>query len=519
MVRSSPVRVVTAAEAGARDRDAIDAGIPSRALMQRAGAAAAAEIALRLPERLAAGAAVYVGPGNNGGDGWVVARALAAAGLRVTVIEPVVARTPDCLAERELALASVQRASMDDPSPPAGVVVDALLGTGASGAPRDRIADAIGAVASAGERGAAIVAIDLPSGIDADGNVAEPHLRADLTLTFGTLKRAHLLARPACGRIAVLDIGLGRFAERADDAPSIVDERWVAGQVPPIAPDAHKGTRGRVVVVGGAPGMAGAVVLAVRAALHSGAGMVRALVHPDTVETIVRAEPAALVGVWPEDDAALERDVVRWAHALAIGPGLGATVQTRTLTERLLRAHRGPVLLDADALNVFAHEIDALAPLLADRPALLTPHQVELARLLGVDADAVGAHRFEMARDAAARARCAVLLKGVPTIVGAPDGSRLVSASGTPILATGGSGDLLTGMAVTLLAQMRDAPAAAACAAWVHGRASELAGRAAAAASARGVALEEVIAQLPLAWRLDAAPARYPVLLELAPVG
>jgi NAD(P)H-hydrate epimerase len=510
------VRVVTAAEAAARDAGAIAAGIPSRALMQRAGAAAAAEIALRHPEAVARGVVVLCGPGNNGGDGWVVARALATTGARVTALDPMGARTADCIAERDLAGDAVPRARRSDDLSGA-LWVDALLGTGASGEPRGEIAEGVARLVRARADGAVVVALDLPTGVDADGTVAGRTSGADLTLTFGTLKRAHVVARPACGRVAVLDIGLGAFAERDDGAPSAVDERWVAARVPAVAHDSHKGTRGRVVIVGGAAGMAGAALLATRAALRSGAGMVRAIVDRASVDAIVGAEPAALVTTWPTEPDQIRRAVTGWAHALAIGPGLGATPESRALVERLLREFRGPVVLDADALNVFAGDIDHLGALLDGRAALVTPHQVELGRLLGVDDADVAARRFDVVLEAAARARAAVLLKGVPTVVSAADGERLVVASGNAALATGGSGDLLTGMAATLLAQGLEGATAAACAAWVHGRAAALAVREAEASSPRGVALEDVVAQLARAWRLAARPGRYPVLLELDP--
>ena len=245
--------------------------------------------------------------------------------------------------------------------------------------------------------------------------------------------------------------------------------------------------------------------------------MVRAVVARESIDAIVSAEPAALVTAWPASDDPIERDVVEWAHALAIGPGLGDTPESRALVERLLLEFRGPVLLDADALNVFAGELDHLGTLLDGRAALLTPHQVELGRLLGVDHREVAAARFEIVREAAARARATVLLKGVPTVVSSSAGDRVAVATGNAVLATGGSGDVLTGMAATLLAQGLDGPTAAACAAWVHGKAADLALRDADGTSPRGVALEDAIAQLARAWQIGASPTRYPVLLELEP--
>ncbi|MGH7620154.1 MAG: NAD(P)H-hydrate epimerase, partial [Gemmatimonadaceae bacterium] len=203
----SLIRVVTASESAARDAAAIAAGVPSRALMQRAGAAAAAEIALRHRDRLTGGALVLAGPGNNGGDAWVVARALHAAGTRVRVVEPIEAKTPDARAERSMALDagvawSSDFAGLDGGEP---IVIDGLLGTGAGGAPRGSIADAISATASLRARGAVIVALDVPSGVDAtSGATPGAAVIASLTLTFGALKRGLLVNRGVCGEIVLL---------------------------------------------------------------------------------------------------------------------------------------------------------------------------------------------------------------------------------------------------------------------------------------------------------------------------
>jgi hydroxyethylthiazole kinase-like uncharacterized protein yjeF len=168
------------------------------------------------------------------------------------------------------------------------------------------------------------------------------------------------------------------------------------------------------------------------------------------------------------------------------------------------------VLLDADALNLFAGNAAALRPLLGNRPALLTPHILECARLLGADSQAVLDRRFEIGTELAQQTGAVVLLKGVPTIISAPDGRRIVVAEGTPTLAAGGSGDILSGIAGTLLAQMPDPFAAAACAAWIHGRAARLAG-----AFVRGTTLEDVLEMLPNAWRISEDAPRYPILAEL----
>lgn len=508
------VRVVTAAQAGARDRAAIDAGVPSRALMQRAGAAAAAEIARAYEHRLRRGVAVFAGPGNNGGDAWVVAAALTAAGVRTRVVEVGEAKTDDARAERELARASI------DAAPPSGaedVIVDGVLGTGARGTPRAAAADAIHRINALAADGAAVVSLDVPSGVDATTGDASVAVRAELTITFGTMKRGLLVARALCGRIVTADIGLGAHASGIDDAPELADGSWVRQRIPPIAADAHKGTRRRVVVMGGAHGMAGASVLAAKAALCSGVGMARVVAHPASVSAVQSSVHAALARPWPESDAEIRDSIVEWAHAVVIGPGLGLAADTRGRIERVLALWRGPVVLDADALTAFAADARSLGDLLSGRPALITPHVMEFSRLSGASPESVLASRFDIGRDLAATLGATVLLKGVPTVIHTPDGRAVVVAAGTPALATGGSGDLLAGIAGTLVAQMPDPLEAAACAAWVHGRASEIASGA--RQSIRGVTLDDVMAALPAAWGEGEPMRRPPILAELPAVG
>jgi ADP-dependent NAD(P)H-hydrate dehydratase / NAD(P)H-hydrate epimerase len=514
------VRVVSAAQAAELDGRAIAHGVPSRELMRAAGRAAAALIVERFPLEAERGVAIFAGSGNNGGDAWVVAGELARRGVRVRIAEVAKAATPDAIAEREATSAVLAHAQPDGSE---GVIVDGLLGTGARGAPHGALADAIERIEtrrasrSDGEIPARVVALDVPSGLDAtNGRTPGLFVRADLTVTFGSLKRGLLVRREIAGAIVVVDIGLG--AELATSAaPSLVDASAVRRAVQPIPADAHKGVRKRLVVVGGSLGMAGATVLAARGALRSGVGMVKLCVARESIGAVQALEPAAMATAWPETDADFEA-LVSWANVLLIGPGLGLTPRGRSLAQRLLTSWRGPVVLDADALTAFNGAQDALSVLLADRPAVLTPHAAEFARLAGVSADEVGERRFEIAGEFARAVGATVLLKGVPTVIS--DGSiTLVSARGTPALATGGSGDVLGGMVATLLAQCGGAAgasaSAAAAAAWVHGRAAEIAS----AGQVRGVALQDVISALRDAWRLDELPLPAPVLAELESVG
>jgi NAD(P)H-hydrate epimerase len=481
--------------------------------MQRAAAAAAGEVARRFGQRLRErGAAVYAGPGNNGGDAWAVAGMLGRAGVRTRVAATGEPRSAEARAEREGALPHVES---EPPSGAEGVVIDGVLGIGAAGPPTGQAAAAIAAMARARDQGARVVALDVPSGLDATTGAAAGAVAADLTITFGAVKRGLLVARAHAGTIVVVDIG---FAPAAGDAfPVLATAAWVAERLPAIAADAHKGTRRYVAVVGGAPGMAGAAVLATRAALASGVGIARAVVAPESVGAVQGLVPEALASPWPVGGDALETTIAGWAHAVLLGPGLGRSTSTRRLVEEVLTAWRGPVVLDADALNVFEGDGPALARLLGRRPAILTPHVAEFARLAGCTvADALD-RRFDAGVELAAALGATVLLKGVPTVIAAPDGRRVVSATGAPALATGGSGDVLGGVAVTLLAQTEDALAAAGIAARVHGHAAE---RATGRKPGRAVTLAAVLRALPGAWALRPPPRRFPVLATIgAPPG
>ncbi len=485
--------------------------------MQRAGAAAAAEIATRFSERLQHGVVVATGKGNNGGDGWVIARALHATGIRVRVVECAEARTSDAQVERALALADGVPFTTGAPDLLTGgeqIAVDALLGTGfaSNNTPTPDIADAVAQLVVLAQRGCAVVGIDVPTYLDANTGDHTGAPPCALTITFGSVKRGHLVAREVCGTIVVVDIGLGHHASDAARA-SLATLDWYRDTLPTITAVAHKGTRKKVAIIGGAQGMAGAAILAARAALRSGAGIVKCLVAPESLLAVQEAEPAALSSAWPvtEDELA---NHTQWADVILIGPGLGKE-HARTLVERVLRAFDGPVVLDADALNAFAGDLDTLKVLIESRAALLTPHPAEFARLSGHSVDDVLAGRFDLPATVARATGATVLLKGVPTVVTSPQGETIAIAEGTPILATGGAGDILGGIAATLLGQTNDALSAGALAAFAHGRAAWMVS----ARQVRGYTLDDVLAALPAVWALAPEQRRPPILCELPAVG
>ncbi|HWG33861.1 MAG TPA: NAD(P)H-hydrate dehydratase [Gemmatimonadaceae bacterium] len=492
-----PVRVVNVEESVALDAAAIAGGIPSRALMRAAAFNAASVICARYPDQLRRGATVLTGAGNNGGDGWAVASALAAGGVKVTVREVVQARTPDAIAERAQASGLIGIAPLS-----CGVVVDALLGTGGSGELRDAILDAAREIARARDGGSAVVALDVPTGVNGTHGAESDSVVADLTISFGSCKRGTLVSRAACGEIVVVDIGLGALPATL---PILIDAAFVHDNVPRIAPDAHKGTRKSVAVIAGRDNMGGAAIMAATGALRSGVGLVQVCTAAGNVASMHTRVPEALVAPLANASSTIQH----WADAVLIGPGLGTDEGTRDFIRGVLRDWRGPVVVDAGALSAYADDLDALREVLTGRPAIVTPHPGELSRLTGRDVKYVTDNRFDIGLDVSRKLDATVLLKGTPTVVSSPDGARYVIAAGTAALATGGSGDALGGIVVTLLAQGCAPAIAAACAAWVHGRAAEL------TPGVRGYRLTDVLDHLPLAWPVDSALPRYPVLASL----
>jgi NAD(P)H-hydrate epimerase len=498
------IPVLSAAEAAAWDAAArTQYHIPSRVLMESAGRAAATVLAREFPDALERGVLIVAGAGNNGGDGWVLARALHGAGLPVWVValDP---KTDDAIDNRALArVAGVPELAKDEPWPAAAVAVDALLGTGAAGPAR-------GDVLAAAERLAAsalpILALDGPTGLDLSSGETHGPVRARVTVTFGGVRRGHLVAREWCGRVIVVDIG---FPPPDPAAAVLVTDAWAGLRLPRLLPAMHKGDRGRVTVVGGAAGMTGAALHAARAALAAGAGLVKLVATKDTLDAARASLPDVLtvesrLGPELEPPAA---EALDWADALVIGPGLGRdSARGRFLAAALARKPL-PTVLDADALTLYDGK--------AERPIVCTPHLGEFRTLAGDQlADAAANDRWAATAKAAQKLRGCILLKGVPTVIADVRGPALVVASGNPGLATGGSGDVLAGFIGAFLARGLPAPEAAALGAHALGRAAELGAR---AWTARSLRPADVLAALPDVWRAWSAvhPLGPPVVAVL----
>lgn len=475
--------------------------------MDAAGRAVAQVVADVFGAALGQGVLLAAGPGNNGGDGWVAARALRALGVRVLAVEAGERRTPDCEANRALALAAgVEVVAPDAQWPAVGAVMDALLGTGATGAPRGDVARLAQRVAAFG---APVAAIDGPTGLDLSSGQAWDPIRAQVTITFGGVRRGHLLGRDWCGRIVVADIG---FPSMENDWPLMVDDRWARDTLPPFHSAMHKGDRGRVLVVGGDEGMAGAAIHAARAALVAGAGVVKLAASDATLQAANETLPDVLtirttLGFNEEPELT---EAVEWADAVVVGPGLGRSKERVKLVRALLRTTK-PAVVDADALYA---GVDAWGT--KNGPRVLTPHPGEFAAAFPGLAELSREDRFAAAERAARDSGATVLLKGVPTVVAAAGARSLVIAVGTPALATGGSGDVLSGFIGAFLARGLSAQRAAALAGQAMGRAAE---RAATLNSARAARPADVLAAAPDVWKhwAEAPRVRPPILAELDP--
>jgi NAD(P)H-hydrate epimerase len=507
------IPVLTPDQSKTWDQRAAGAGIELATLMESAGRAVAVVLADRYGHLFRGGVLIAAGPGNNGGDGWVLARALHRIEVPVWVASSGVS-SELCRGMAGLARADgVREVAPDGPWPAVGLVVDSLLGTGASGAPRSEIA---ALTARIHDLELPIVAIDGPTGLDLATGVVHGGARADLSITFGGLRRGHLLARDEVGTIVAVDIG----HPAADPAwPVLVTDGQAAHWLRRLHPRDHKGNRGRVVVVGGASGMTGALRMAARAAFAAGAGLVHAVGPPDTVAALVQAEPDLQTLAQPFDQPPSPAllDLVGKADALAVGPGLGRDPQRRALVTALVEVARTAVL-DADALVAFGGAVSELAALARLRPLVLTPHPGEFRTLFPSLAATRELDPWAAAAEAAESSGATVLLKGVPTVIGPKAGPLLTIAAGNPGLATGGSGDVLTGLISTALAQGLEPTAAAALGAQALGRGADLAAR---RYTARGLRPMDLVGSLSDLWRewemlRDSAPAaRPPIIIEL----
>jgi hydroxyethylthiazole kinase-like uncharacterized protein yjeF len=471
MRRAYQVEAVRAAER------ALLAQLPDGTLMNRAAAGLAAvcgSLLARDPGQVyGARVVVLAGSGDNGGDALYAGARLARRGAAVTAITA----TAKAHAGGTAALRAAGGRATGDPGnhiERADLIIDGLLGIGGRGGLREPFAGLAAAAERARRNQATVVAVDLPSGIDADtGAVDGPAVRADVTVTFGAIKPG-LLVDPGAGHagaVELVDIGLGGqlSGEPAVMAPQRDD---IAALLPRPGPESDKYRRGVVGVLAGSDRFAGAAVLAAGGAVRGGAGLVRVVTASVPAAAVRQAWPEAVLTVHPDDGDGNVLASVGRVQAWVAGPGMGTDPAAAARLAAVLATDL-PALVDADGLTILGQHRDLLP---RRAPTLITPHAGELGRLLGTDPAAVEAARLEHARRAAGQLGVTVLLKGSTTVVASPgDPTVLVNLTGTSWLATAGTGDVLSGLAGSLLAQGLDEAWAAAAAAYLHGLAARLA--------------------------------------------
>jgi NAD(P)H-hydrate epimerase len=494
-------------EMRALDRHTIETlGVPGELLMESAGRAVADEVLGLLAP--GAGVLVVCGRGNNGGDGLVVARHLQLLGVpvRVALLGSAASLRGDAAANlRRARAAGVAIEGERWRAPAAGVIVDAIFGTGLSRPVEGAAASSIRRIAAAREAhpDLRVVAVDLPSGLCADtGQVLGAAAPADLTVTLALPKPGLALepGRSLAGRVRVARIGIAESAPGVKLATALWTRAGAGARLPARPAAGHKGSFGHALLVAGSEGKTGAAALAAHGAARSGAGLVTIACPAGLNDVLELLCTEAMTAPVPDtaqrafaasaSEAVLALAATR--DAVGLGPGIGRSAETQAFVSAVAKRLERPLALDADALYAFAGEPERLASRPA--PSVLTPHPGEAAALLGGDAAALNRDRLGSARRLASLTGSVVLLKGAASVTAAPDGRALVNPTGGPALASGGTGDVLLGIVTGYLAQGLPAFEAAALAAFVHGAAAD---RIALRTGAAGLLASELAAELP----------------------
>ncbi|POF30219.1 NAD(P)H-hydrate dehydratase [Roseibium marinum] len=474
--------LLTPEEMGQADRLTISGGVPGIELMERAGQAVARAAAKMVPA--AARISILCGPGNNGGDGFIAARCLTAAGHTVQIHLLKASETLNGDALEAFVRMGLPHTVVPDGDgiavslagelERADLIIDALFGAGLD---RPLAGPGLALVKAVNRSGRRVLAVDLPSGVNgATGADPGAAVRADATVTFFRRKPGHLLnpGRTLCGSVTVADIGI-KAGVLEKIGPSVfhnIPELWL-GDWPRPDPLGHKYTRGHAVVFGGPMSATGAARLSAGAALRAGAGLVTLASPPDAMMVNACHLTAVMLKKVPGAEAMEELLADRRFNTVLIGPGYGVGEETRAAVAAILKQKRATVL-DADALTSFPNHAQELFTLIGDNPApvLLTPHDGEFARLFpDIEGD-----KLVRARRAAERSGAVVVLKGPDTVIAAPDGRAAINDNAPPFLATAGSGDVLAGISAGLLAQGVPGFEAACQAVWLHGEAGREAG-------------------------------------------
>lgn len=516
------MKIVTSKQMQALDRETIDdIGIPGLVLMENAGRGTAEVILSCFCHELSEkGALVVAGPGNNGGDGFVIARHIRQAGFRadVVLLAPWEKFRGDALVNLEIVKAleipvvlCVSENHMRENAhrfEHAGVIVDAVFGTGLGRDVTGRFALAVNLMNMSP---APTVAVDIASGLSADtGYPMGVAVKADITSTMAIPKTGHM-TWPGCnytGDLRVIDIGIPDFlVERTDIRRESLAMKEFASILKPRPADGHKGTFGHLIVTGGSRGKTGAAALAAAGALHSGAGLVTVACPASSQQILASKLTEAMTCGLPETAEGTPsinacdnmKDILQGKKAMVLGPGLGISPETIRFTRRVLLEAAVPMVVDADALTAMAEDMKPFKAAPLPAPMILTPHPGEMARLCDSSVQEIQADRIRAAGELAARTGAIVVLKGARTVTASPDGRICINMSGNPGMGTGGMGDVLSGMAGALLAQGYSAWNAARAGVFAHGMAADM------LASSRGPwgwTAMDVAKWLPRVWAL-----------------
>jgi ADP-dependent NAD(P)H-hydrate dehydratase / NAD(P)H-hydrate epimerase len=508
------MKIVTASEMREIDRITTEQyDVPSLTLMENAGTAVARFI-LEKFKRLRR-ATIFCGKGNNGGDGFVVARKLGDEGRRVTVVlladpselkgdaaemfrrmrhDPLIIKSADDLIGEAVSLAMRNE-----------IIIDAILGTGFRPPVTGLYANAIELIDRSKKP---VIAVDIPSGADADAFQPSNDLRAraDHIVTFTAPRPAHVFGGLTRGDTVVASIGSPPEAIRSSLNLSVITPQDFASFLADRNPDGHKGTYGHALIVGGSVGKSGAVAMAGLAALRSGAGLSTVATPRSVLPSVAAFSPELMTEPLAEtEEGSLSplsygygrvQAVLDGKNVVAVGPGVGRDQATQEFVRTFVQDCQLPVVLDADGLNAFAGNTGRLSG--ANRPLILTPHPGEMSRLTGLSVPEVQKDRIGVARKFASEHQCILVLKGHRTIVALPNGTAWVNVTGNPGMATGGTGDVLTGITAGLIAQTRDLPAAVIAAVYLHGLAGDVAREKVGEAS---LIAGDVIANIPEAFK------------------
>lgn len=498
------MRVVTGEEMRQADHYAIEVlGMKEELLMENAGQATVHALKQIFPRLQTKKIAVLIGKGNNGGDGFVVARSLLDEGIDVDVWTVADSWTGAASYHHDLFLRCGYhyrcwddlRANRDTSY---DIWVDALLGTGMKGSLQSPYKEAVSLL---NEAEGVVVSIDIPSGVSPNvGDMSSQPVQADHTITLEFPKCSAYLfpAREYYGKVHIAPIGLPRKASAELD---VVRQLWTKEDVSRTLPirraSSHKGEHGRGLLVGGSYQMPGAITLAANAAVSSGIGLLTTAIPSSILKIVANRVPESMFLPFSEDDTTELENRVDDFDAIAAGPGLGRSDRTKQIVKKLLREVKGPLILDADALYFLPELQNDMKA--RSSPLILTPHVGEMARLTMETVETVNRRRFFIARDFAIANQCYLVLKGPFTIVTTPTGDQYVNTTGNATLARGGTGDLLTGMILSFVSQLDDIGEAMMNAVYLHGLAADIALRE--NGSSQAIRTSEILHYLPLAFR------------------